>query len=270
MVPCSQLTLPVALLTTVALGGCSLIRSLDDYDRGTGGASSSDSTSGSSSSGVSTSGSGGGGGEGGLAGCESSLYPPAVSLVDTFDDPDPSKQNFFGCAEQVDGELRVALPDSGDFYCTSSSDLPYCLTSSSFTFQIVEAASASIPGMQTWIILRTADDTGSISLLVEGNGLQLLATVGGRSTPIPIPSSTYDPFTNIWFRLQGDAGDIVLSTSADAEAWTERGRGPALLDLDGVFLELGANRYYNETFPDSAALPAETARFDCLNAPGCR
>src|SRR5687767_11557656 len=131
--------LPIAL-ATIALGGCSLARSLDEYDRGTGGAPSSGATSGSASSGGSPSGSGGGGGEGGLAGCESSLYPPAATLVDTFDDP--SKQNFFGCAEQVDGELRAALPETGDFYCTSSSELPYCLVSSAFTFKLVEAATA--------------------------------------------------------------------------------------------------------------------------------
>jgi hypothetical protein len=263
-------TLLVALLGTSALASCSLVRPLDDYDRGAGGASSSGATGGSSSSGTATSGSAGGGGEGGMTGCESSLYPLAITLVDTFDDPDPSKQNFFGCADQVDGELRVALPDTGDVYCTSTSDLPYCLTTSSFTFQLVEAASASIPGMQTWIIVRAADDTGTISLLIEGNGLQLLVAIGDRSSAIPIPNSTYDPFMDIWFRLEGNAGDVVLSTSADAEAWTERGRGPALLDLDGVFLELGANRYYNEAFPDSATLPAETARFDCLNATACR
>lgn len=261
-----------ALLAAVAVSGCSLVTSLDEYDQGTGGGASSAGTGAASSSASAAGGAGGGvgggGGDPGPASCASSLYPEASSLVDTFD----GTASFHGCAVQIDGELRVELPDSGEHYCTSTSDLPYCLLSSSFTFQVGEAANASRPGMQTWMILGASDGSGAIRLLIESNNLRLLIDAGPDSTePTFVDgNSSYDPFTNVWFRLQGDAGDIVVFTSPDAEAWTERARAPSVVDLDGMFLELGANRYVNSAHPDSANLPAETARFDCINALDCR
>jgi hypothetical protein len=119
--------------------------------------------------------------------------------------------------------------------------------------------------MQTWIICRAVDDSGDLSLLIEANGLRIFGIADGTPFEIDIPQNTYDPFTNIWFRIEGEAGEVVFSTSPDASSWTERGRGPSLLDLDGVFVSFGANRYFNAMFPESADLPAETARFDCLN-----
>jgi len=258
---------PSSAAAALALTGCSLVYPLDDYDRGGTGGGSSASASGSSvqSGATSTAPSTGSGGEGGAPPCGAGIYPPATTLVDTFDDA--ASQQFFGCAQQTGGELRVDLPASGDLYCISESELPYCMAASSITFQVVEAATASIPGMQTWIIFRAADDSGNLSLLIEGNGFRLLGDASGTPFEIDIPNGTYDPFTNVWFRVAGEAGDAILSTSPDALTWTERGRGPCPLDLDGVFVAFGANRYFNAMFPESANLPAETARFDCLNTP---
>lgn len=198
-----------------------------------------------------------------MAPCGSGLYPPAASLTDTFDEGgDP---NFFGCGEQVGGELRFDTPATGEEYCQSDTSIPYCFSSSGITVKVPEAVVAPIPGMQTWIVLRAADDSGEIRLLVEGNGFGLFGNAGGESFTIPIASNSYDPFSAAWWRLSGDAGDVVLETSPDAVAWTERGRGQSPLTLDGLFIGIATNRYVNRAFPESADLPAETARFDCLN-----
>lgn len=255
------------------VGGCSLVYPLDEYDGGLGGAGASTEATGSTSTtgtGSSTTGSTGGGG--GAPPCGSGLYPPAASLVDTFDRGGDA--NFFGnCGGaqiQVGGELRFDLPAMGDLYCDATSRIPYCLESSSITVKVPEAATAPIPGMQTWIVLTPADSSGEARLLVEGNGFGLSGNVGVMPFDVPIANGAYDPFAAAWWRLAGEGGEIVLSTSPDGLTWTERGRGSVPLNLDGVFVSFAANRYYNAAFPESANLPAETARFDCYNkTSGC-
>jgi hypothetical protein len=256
----------VALL--LVCSGCSLAFPLEDYDNGTGttggGAGGSPMTTSSASTGTATSSTGVGGG-GGAPPCGSGLYPPAASLVDTFDEG--GVENFVGCGQQVGGELRIDLPDTGTLWCESSAQIPYCLSSSSLTVKVPEAATASIPGMQSWIILTQADGSGVLRLLVEGNGFGIMGDAGGQPFQVAIQNASYDPFSAAWWRLEGDGGAVVLSTS-DGATWTERARGTVPLSLDGVFVALVGNRYVNPAVPESADLPAETLRFDCYNAFG--
>jgi hypothetical protein len=249
---------------------CTLVYPLDEYDGGLGAGGSTSATG--ETTGVSTASSSTGGGQGGAPPCGSGLYPPAASLVDTFDVG--GDQNFFGtCGGApilVEGELRFDLPPTGMLYCDATSRIPYCLESSSITVKVPEAATAPIPGMQTWIVLTPADSSGEVRLLVEGNGFGLMGTAGGMPFELPIANAAYDPFAAAWWRLAGEGGELVLSTSPDGQTWDERVRGAVPVALDGVFVSFAANRYYNDAFPESASLPAETARFDCYNkTSGC-
>lgn len=246
--------------------GCSLAFPLEDYDNGssaTGGGAGGSAT-GTTTSTTATGGGNGGGGGGALV-CGSGLFPPATSLVDTFEEGGP--QNFFGCGVQVGGELRFDLPATGEEYCESTSEIPYCLTSSSITVKVPEAATAPIPGMQSWIILTQTDGSGEVRLLVEGNGFGLMGSADGQPFSVRIQNASYDPFSAAWWRLSGEGGELVLSTF-DGQSWNERVRAAIPLSLDGVFVGFAANRYINDFFPESANLPAETLRFDCYNAFG--
>jgi len=246
------------------IAGCSFAFPLDDYDRGDGSGGAAETNSSSSSS----TGVGGADGAGGAPPCGAGLYPPAATLLDTFDEG--GRPTFIGCGLQMGGELEFAMPDSGELYCESQTSIPYCLTASSITLKVPEAVTAPIPGLQTFIWLRAADDSGEVRLLVEANGFGLSGIAGGVDFTIPLVTSSYDMFAAAWWRLAGDAGQLALLTSADGVEWVERGRGDCPLSLDGVFIALAANRYVNRAFPGSADLPAATARFDCLNVPaGC-
>lgn len=255
-------------LTALASAGCSLAFPLDAYDEGSeGGAGPQSASSTSSSPPVGGAGDGGADG-GGAPPCGTGLYPPAVTLVDTFDEG--GEPNFFGCGQQVGGELRFDTPATGEEYCQSDTSIPYCFASSSITVKVPEAVTAPIPGMQTWIVLRAADDSGEIRMLVEANGFGLMGTANDVPFDIDIPSPSYDPFAAAWWRVFGENGEIGLATSPDGIEWTERGRGACPLSLDGLFIGFHTNRYINPAFPGSADLPAETARFDCLNVTsGC-
>lgn len=259
---------PLALVV-MACAGCSLAFPLDAYDEGDSAGGAGPQTASSTSSSPTVGGSDAGGGAGGGAPpCGSGLYPPAETLVDTFDEG--GEPNFFGCGQQVGGELRFDTPDTGEEYCQSDTSIPYCFASSSITVKVPEAVTAPIPGMQTWVVLRAADDTGEIRMLVEANGFGLMGTANDVPFDIEIASSSYDPFSAAWWRIFGENGEIGLATSPDGVEWTERGRGPCPLTLDGLFIGFHTNRYINPAFPESADLPAETARFDCLNVTtGC-
>jgi hypothetical protein len=252
-------TWPIALVATVILAGCSLVYPLGEYDEGSGGSGSGTSTSSASDVSSSMSSSSGSSGAGGAAPCGAGLYPPAHTLVESFDPA--GTPSFLGCGQELNGELQFVLPASGDLYCTSDTQIPYCLTDSSISLKVPQAATASIPGMQTFIVLTPANGTGEIRLLLEGNGFRLYSSAG-ETLVSDVP---YDPFSAAWWQLRGEGGELVLSTSSDGITWDERGRGTSSLTLDGVFVTLGANRYYNPAFPDSAMLPAETAAFDCYN-----
>jgi hypothetical protein len=263
MHPGPSLRAQIALV--LACSGCSLAFPLDAYDEGetAGGAGPQTSTSSMPPLGGS-----GGGETGGAAPCGSGLYPAALTLTDTFDEG--GEPNFFGCGQQVGGELRFQTPATGDEYCQSDTSIPYCFSNSSITVKVPEAVTAPFPGMQTWIVLRAADDTGDIRMLVEANGFGLMGTANGVEFDIHIPTPSYDPISAAWWRVFGENGEIGLATSPDGIEWTERGRGPCPLTLDGLFIGFHTNRYFNEFFPESADLPAETARFDCVNlTTGC-
>jgi hypothetical protein len=256
-------------LAALASAGCSLAFPLDDYDQGDGGGGPGPQSASSTSSSPTAGGAGvGGDGSGGAAPCGSGLYPPAATLIDTFDEG--GEPNFFGCGQQVGGELRFDTPAFGHEYCDSNTSIPYCFISSGITVKVPEAVTAPIPGMQTWIVLRAADDSGEIRMLVEANGFGLSGTANEVPFNIELSPTSYDPFSAAWWHLFGENGEIGLATSPDGVEWTERGRGPSPLSLDGVFIGLHTNRYVNTSFPESADLPAETARFDCLNVTaGC-
>ncbi len=258
-------------LAAVTCAGCSLAFPLDAYDQGDGaaGGGAAGPTGGSpTSTGGAGGGDQGGSAAGGAAPCGSGLYPPASTLIDTFDEG--AEPNFFGCGDQIGGELRFDTPATGQEYCPSDTSIPYCFSASSITVKVPEAVTAPIPGMQTWVVLRAADDSGEIRLLVEGNGFGLSGTANDVPFDIDLGASSYDPFAAAWWRLFGENGEIGLSTSPDGVEWTERGRGPSPLTLDGLFIGFHTNRYVNRFFPESADLPAETARFDCLNVTtGC-
>jgi len=134
--------------------------------------------------------------------------------------------------------------------------------------KVSEAATAPIPGLQTWLILDEVVGGGSFTVLLEGNGFGLGGQKDGTPVSIPLQSSSYDEFQNVWWRLAGEDGQIVFSTSSDGLTWNERGRGDPVISLDAVRITIGANRYFNRDHPGSANLPADATVIDCLNMPG--
>jgi hypothetical protein len=254
----------------LAFGGCSVVIELDDYDAAVGAGGSNAATGGtgtpvSSGTGLTSSTSSVSGG-GGAPPCGNGELLPAALFQEPFDEGAPA--TFVGCGSQTGGVLHFDLPASGDLWCVSQSVDAYCLTTSSITMKVPQAATAPIPGLQTWIILDEVGSTGSFTVLLEANAFGLGGGKDGNSVSIPIQSYSYDEFQNVWWRLAGEDGQIVFSTSTDGLAWGERGRGDPVMSLDAVRITIGANRYYNPEHPGSANLPADSTVFDCLNMPG--
>ncbi|MFO0553905.1 MAG: hypothetical protein U0271_36325 [Polyangiaceae bacterium] len=256
------------LASLLLLTGCSLAFPLDGYDEGTGasaagGAGGTQTTNSTNSSGPS----GGAGGTGGGPGvCGSGLYPPASTFTDSFDENETPQ--FLGCGVQTGGELVFDMPTTPPHFCASEAPYPLCLVNSAFTVKVPQAATVQIPGVQTTIHFVAADSSGEMLLLLEGNGFALFGTAGGQDFDIPIPNGSYDPFAAAWWRLEGVDGQLSFQTSSNGTDWVERVRADVPLSLDGLTVELGANRYYNDAFPQSADLPATSAHFDCVNLAG--
>ncbi len=258
------------VLAALGLGGCSVVIELDDYDAAVGSGGANGTSSGATATSTSATSATGSTssivGAGGAPPCGDGQLLPAALLQEPFDEGAP--QTFAGCGAQTGGVLHFDLPASGDLWCVSQSLDAYCLSTSSITMKVPQAATAPIPGLQTWVILDEVGGTGSFSLLLEGNGFALNGQKDGTSGSIPLVSGTYDEFQNVWWKIAGEDGELVFSTSTDAVMWDERGRGDPVISLDAVRITIGANRYFNPDHPGSANLPADSTVVDCLNMPG--
>ncbi|MEJ7729209.1 MAG: hypothetical protein WKG00_08335 [Polyangiaceae bacterium] len=249
---------PRAALLCALCSGCSVIVSLDDYDRGTGAASGSaaagaaPSTGGAGGSGAS----GGAGGQGGACAIDF-LHPAASSLVDDFADGTPApKWTTAGCAPQeVDGQLVATPPANALEFCFQHPVDAYHLTCSEIAFRLDEATS-STQGVQTFVYIDTLDGTQRLQLLKDIGGFNFAAP---DIASIPV-SGSYDAIADRWWKLRHDGQLLFFETSPDGERWNVRASAESPISLDSVVIQLGAGTYLS--IPDPGV-----ARFACYNMP---
>jgi hypothetical protein len=236
-------------------GGCSVVVSLDDYDRGTDAAQGSGAAGGAASAG----GGGVGGGAGGGAGvCATDfLHPAASSLVDDFADGSPApKWARAGCAmQEIDGQLVAAPPADALDFCFQYTVDAYHLTCSEIAFRLDEATS-STQGVQTFVYIDTLDGTQRLHLLKDITGFNFAAP---DIAAIPV-SGSYDPIAHRWWKLRHDGQLLFFETSPDGETWSVRASAESPISLDSVIIQLGAGTYLS--IPDPGV-----ARFACYNVP---
>ena len=245
----------------LAAAGCSLVYPLDEYDEATSAASTSvtSGTTNGTTSGSGGAGAGGDGGQGGTLDCGQFVNPKASSVVETFDAGFGSVSPVGPCVAADAGTVLVTPPESGEF-CWVSLPGVYRLTCDSLTFRVLEATNPVL-GAQTYVYLDDLTTMAGGHLILEGGGFSLSRSDGSMS--ISITSASYNPNTDLYWRLRADQTTLFFETSIDGSAWVLRGSGPHLFPLDNLRIRIGAGTY--------AALmaPPGQARFDCLNVTPC-
>jgi hypothetical protein len=160
----------------------------------------------------------------------------------------------------MNGEV-LAQPTGDPGYCYFQTASTYHLACDSFTVKVDEVT-ASAMTVQTLIYVSVGEfaEQRGLTVVLENNTLSVFE----NNDPNSIISSSDNG--ERWWKLAGNHGDVILSTSPDGATFTALGRHSTSVPLDEVKIALAAG-IYQDPYPE----PGE-AKYDCFNLlpPDCQ